>query len=135
MLFMTGSACDPAGKEGLASLTAAMLAKGGTRTMPYEEIVKEMYPMATTFEWQTDKEMTVFAGATHVDNLSRYYGLIQKMLLDPGFREDDFRRLRADAIDYLKVSLRDGNDEELGKEELYDVLFANHPYGHENMGR
>src|SRR3712207_1101008 len=59
LLFMTGSASDPAGKEGVASLTAAMLAEGGTRAMTYEQIVAQMYPMATGFGWQADKEMTV----------------------------------------------------------------------------
>src|SRR2546423_12854615 len=94
ILFMTGSASDPAGKEGVASLTAAMLAQGGSRALSYDQIVEAMYPMATSFGWQTDKEMTVFSGTTHADNLEKYYGLIRDMLLDPGFRDDDFARLK-----------------------------------------
>jgi zinc protease len=134
ILFNTGAASDPKGKEGLAALTAAMLAQGGTRTMAYEQIVEAMYPMATSFGWQIDKEMTVFSGTTHVDNLAKYYGLISGMLLDPGFRQDDFARLKADALNFLKVSLREGNDEELGKEYLYNVIYAGHPYEPHNMG-
>ncbi len=134
ILFRTGAADDPKGKEGLAALTAAMLAKGGTRALSYDQIVELMYPMAASFGWQTDKEMTVFTGSTHADNLKKYYALISQMLLDPGFRADDFTRLRADAINYLKVSLRAGNDEELGKEYLYNVIYAGHPYGHHNLG-
>ncbi|HVF28785.1 MAG TPA: insulinase family protein, partial [Pyrinomonadaceae bacterium] len=88
LLFMTGAASDPKGKEGVAALTAAMLAGGGTRTMTYEQIVGAMYPMAASFGAQVDKEMTVFTGATHVDDLDRYYTLVSGMLLDPGFRED-----------------------------------------------
>jgi zinc protease len=135
ILFRTGSAEDPPGKEGLASLTAAMLAKGGSRAMTYGQIVEAMYPLATSFDWQVDKEMTVFYGTTHRDHLERYYGLIRSMLLEPGFRADDFSRLRTDAENELKVTLREGNDEELGKEELYNVLYAGHPYGHHNLGR
>src|SRR5437773_2385580 len=135
ILFMTGSAADPQGKEGLASLTAAMLAEGGSRAKPYSEITDAMYPMATSFSWQVDKEMTVFSGTTHVDNLDKYYSLIREMLLDPGFREDDFTRLKEDAINYLKTSLRGGNDEELGKEVLYTMIYpGTHPYGHQNRG-
>ena len=134
ILFMTGSAQDPVGQEGVAALTAAMLAKGGTRSLSYEQIVEAMYPMATSFNWQVDKEMTVFSGTTHIDNLSHYYQLINQMLLNPGFREDDFKRLKEDAINYLKVSLRNGNDEELGKEQLYNTIYASHAYGHHNMG-
>ncbi len=135
ILFMTGSAFDPPGKEGVASLTAAMLAQGGTRRLSYEQIVNQMYPLATSFDWQVDKEMTVFTGTTHIDNLEKYYSSISEMLLDPGFRDDDFTRLRTDAINYLKVSLRDGNDEELGKEVLYNMIYSEqHPYGHQNRG-
>ncbi|HYE13647.1 MAG TPA: pitrilysin family protein, partial [Pyrinomonadaceae bacterium] len=135
LLFMTGSAHDPKGKEGVASLTAAMLAEAGSRSMTYEQIVEAMYPMATSFGWQVDKEMSVFSGTTHADNLEKYYGLIRDMLLDPGFREEDFTRLKADAVNFLKVSLREGNDEELGKEYLYNIIYAGHPYEHHSMGR
>ncbi len=136
ILFLTGAASDPKGKEGVAALTAAMLAKGGTRSLTYDQIVEQMYPMATTFGWQVDKEMTVFKGTTHLDNLDRYYSLIREMLLDPGFCQDDFTRLKTDAINYLKVSLRGGNDEELGKEVLYHMIYGDgHPYGHQNIGR
>src|SRR6185436_1094380 len=135
ILFMTGSAADPKGKAGVASLTAAMLAEGGSRLKTYAEITDAMYPMATSFGWQVDKEMTVFSGTTHVDNLTKYYGLIREMLLEPGFREDDFQRLKEEAINYLKNSLRGGNDEELGKEVLYTMIYpATHPYGHQNVG-
>ena len=135
LLFMTGSASDPAGKEGVAALTAALLAEGGSRALTYNEIVEAMYPMASSFSSQVDKEMTVFSGTTHVDNLEKYYGLIRDMLLDPGFREDDFTRLKADAVNFLKVSLREGNDEELGKEYLYNLIYAGHPYAHHSMGK
>jgi zinc protease len=135
ILFMTGSAYDPKDKEGLASLTAAMLAEGGSRTKTYAEITDAMYPMATSFQWQVDKEMTVFSGSTHLDNLDKYYALIREMLMDPGFREDDFQRLKEDAINYLRTSLRGGNDEELGKEVLYTMIYpSTHAYGHENRG-
>jgi zinc protease len=135
ILFMTGSASDPKGKEGLASLTAATLAEGGSRARTYSEITDAMYPMATSFSWQVDKEMTVFSGTTHVDNLAKYYSLIREMLLDPGFREDDFVRLKEEGINYLKNSLRGGNDEELGKEVLYTMIYPDsHPYGHQNIG-
>lgn len=134
IIFMTGAAADPKGKEGVAALTAAMLSQGGTAKMSYEQIVEAMYPMATSFDSQIDKEMTVFSGTTHVDNLDKYYSLISQMLLDPGFRTDDFTRLRTDAINYLKVSLRESNDEELGKEYLYNIIYAGHPYEHHNVG-
>jgi zinc protease len=134
ILFTTGAAYDAAGKEGLASLTAALLAEGGSRSMTYQQIVDAMYPMATSVNWQVDKEMTVFSGTTHVENLDKYYALLKQMLLDPGFRLEDFTRVRDAAVNFIKVSLRESNDEELGKEYLYNVIYAGHPYGHHNRG-
>jgi len=56
-------------------------------------------------------------------------------LLDPGFRDDDFQRLKEDALNYLKVGLRESNDEELGKEVLYLMIYpGSHAYGHQNRG-
>lgn len=132
--FLTGSIDDPKGKEGVASLTAAMIAGGGTKTQTYDQIVAQFYPLAAGFGGQVDKEMTTFGGQTHVDNLDKYYGLISEMLLDPGFREDDFKRIKDDAINFLKVNLRQSNDEELGKERLYNIIYENHPYQHHSMG-
>jgi zinc protease len=134
IVFMTGAAFDPPGKEGLASLTAAMVGEGGSRSKTYQQIVAAMYPMATFIDWQVDKEMTVFTGTTHVENLDTFYGLMKEMLLEPGFRQDDFTRVRDAAVNFLKVSLRESNDEELGKEYLYNVIYAGHPYGHHNRG-
>ncbi len=134
VVFLTGAAADPAGKAGAAALTASMLSQGGTREMSYEKIVEAMFPMATSVSSQVDKEMTVFSAATHVDNLEPFYKLFRMMLLEPGWREDDFRRLRDDAVNFLRVSLRGNNDEELGKEVLYNELYVGHPYGHHNAG-
>jgi zinc protease len=136
ILFTAGSASDPKGKEGVAALTAAMLAQGGTRSLPYEKIVEAVYPMGVNapLGWQIDKEMTVFNITTHADNLDKHYALIREMLLDPGFRQEDFARLKTDALSFLRLNLRNGNDEELGKEALYNIIYSNHPYGHHNMG-
>lgn len=132
--FLTGAANDPAGKAGLAQLTAAMLAQGGSKNLTYDQIVAEFYPLATSFGAGVDKEMTVFAGTTHKDNLDKYFGIVRQMLLEPGFRADDFQRLKQDQINYIKVGLRQSNDEELGKERLYNLIYKNTPYEHLNAG-
>ena len=134
ILFQTGAAQDPDGHEGVAALTAAMLTKGGTKAMSYDDVVEELFPMAASVNAQVDKEMTVFHGSTHVDNLDRYYGLLRAMLLKPGWREDDFRRVKDEAMNFLRIQLRSNNEEELGKEFLYLNVYKDHPYGHQSAG-
>ena len=132
-VFTTGSASDPPEKPGLAALTAMMLAEGGTKDLTYKQISDAMFPMASSFRVQIDKEMTAFIGETHVDNLAEYYKLVRARLLEPGWREDDFARVKDDAINAIKVGLRN-NDEELAKEVLYADIYAGDTYGHYNYG-
>src|SRR5580700_2820755 len=117
LVFTTGAASDPADKPGVAHLTAEMLGSGGTKDLTYKQIVDAMYPMATSVEVYSDKEMTTFVGETHVDNLDKFYALMRDIILHPGWRADDFERVRDDSINALRISLRGNNDEELGKEE------------------
>lgn len=134
LVFTTGAAQDPPDKPGLARLTAEMLAGGGTRDLTHDQIVNALFPMAASVGSQVDQEMTTFSGATHIDNLDAYYKLFRSMLLDPGWREDDFKRLKDSAINSLRIGLRGNNDEELGKEVLLSELYAGTPYGHYSVG-
>ena len=134
VLFNVGSVNDPAGKEGVASLTAAMLARGGTREKTYPELVKALFPMAASVGSQVDKEMTVFEGTTHRENLDAYYAIFRSMLLDPGWRDDDFRRIKDETMNFLRIQLRSNNEEELGKEFLYLQIYQGHPYGQHTAG-
>jgi zinc protease len=134
ILFKTGAASDPKGKEGVAALTAAMLSEGGSAKMSYDGIVKKFFPMAASVNAQVDKEMVVFHGTAHVETLDEYYGILRQMLLEPGWREEDFRRLKDEALNFLRIELRGNNEEELGKEVLYINIYKDHPYGHQNTG-
>ena len=134
ILFQTGAAYDPDGKEGAASLTASMLAEGGTQSASYAEIVERLFPIAAQVHSQVDKETTVFYGTTHIDKLETYYETLRSMLLEPGWQQEDFSRLKDDALNLLRIELRSNNEEELGKEHLYLSVYGDHPYGHHNSG-
>ncbi len=133
IVFTTGPSADPAGKPGLAYLTARMLVSGGTKDKTYRQITDELFPLAASVNAQVDKEMSTFYGATHVDNLETYYGLLRDMLLEPGWRPEDFQRVKDDAINAIRAGLR-SNDEELGKEVLYWNIFQGTPYGEYDGG-
>lgn len=133
-MFHAGSASDPAGKEGLAALTAAMITNAGSKQMKYSDIQKALFPMAAGFGNQVDKEISVFMGTVHKDNLAPYFNIISGQLLHPAWDENDFKRVKANLISGIKLGLRGNNDEELGKEVLYEMIYKNHPYGSLNMG-
>src|ERR1700722_17524817 len=133
IVFTAGSADDPPAKPGLAYLTAMMLSDGSTRTQTYRQIEDALFPMAASFSAQVDKEMSTFIGDTHVDNLEAYYKLVRGILLEPGWRQEDFKRGKDDAINGIKSGLRN-NDEELGKEVLYSEIYHGMSYSHYSMG-
>jgi zinc protease len=134
LLFTVGSAHDPAGKEGLAALTAAMIAKAGSRAMTIEQIDATLYPIAGSFSGRADKEMTTFTAIVHRDQWVPFLGTVLPQLLDPGFREADFTRLRDAQKNALAQDLRSDNEEELGKERLQTNIFRGTPYGHPAFG-
>lgn len=135
LVFRSGAADDPAGKKGLAALTARLLTDSATARRSLAEIKQRMYPLAADFSAQVDKQLTRFSGQVHRDNLAAWYPLIREMLLEPGFAPADFARVKAQQLTELRVSLRGNNDEELAKEKLYeDIYGSSHPYGTLNLG-
>ncbi len=134
LLLEAGSARDPSGKEGLAALSADMLVAAGSRAMRIDEIKQALHPLAARFDAQVDKELVTLTGTLPRDGWDRFAEVALPQLTDPGFREDDFRRLKDEHRNALLQDLRETNDEELGKERLQANVFAGTPYGHPVLG-
>jgi zinc protease len=134
LLFNVGSTSDPAGKEGLATLAAAMITDAGSKEMRTDEISRALYPMAGSFFSQVDKEMTTITGSIHRDNWKRFFEIVLPQLLTPGYRDDDFQRLKDSQLNALKQDLRNNNEEELGKERLIENLFHGTQLAHPSLG-
>lgn len=128
-LFETGSVDDPAGKTGLAALTGATLAEGGTRSLTYEQLLDAFYPMAAGIGVQVDREVTVIHGTVHRDHLDRYYELMRQVVLEPRFDGKELERLKDDQRNAIVSGLRAVDDEGFGMESLASLLYEGHPYG------
>ena len=99
-----------------------------------DEINKAFYPIAGVFYSQVDKDMTTMTASIHKDNWQKFFDIALPQLLSPGFREDDFQRIKDSQLNALKQDLRNANEEELGKEELMNRIYAGTPYGHAVLG-
>lgn len=132
--FRTGSQDDPAGKEGLAAITASMLTDAATTRNSYEAILDKLFPLAAGYQASVNAEQIVIIGRVHKDNLPQYYPLLIDAILHPAFRQEDLDRLKSQALNYLKNTLKYSSDEELGKAMLYTTLFAGTGYGHITEG-
>ncbi len=132
--FGVGSRNDPAGKEGLAHVTGNLMAEGSTQQNSYEQILAKLYPLASSYSVRVDREMTTFRGRTHRDNLEKFYALFTEALLQPAFKQQDFERVRSDALNAIENTLRYASDEELGKAAFYDFVFDGTSYAHPEEG-
>jgi zinc protease len=132
--FKVGSQNDPVGKEGLAALTGSLLSDGGTQRHAYDKLLEALFPLAAGYGVSVDKEMTVFRGSVHQDKLDDYYDLFVEAVTEPGFRDEDFERLRDNAVSDIENSLRFSSDEELGKAALHGRVFEGTPYEHLDTG-
>ncbi len=132
--FRAGSQDDPPGKEGLAALVGALISEGGTETKSYDRILEELFPLAAGYYASVDKEMTVVTGSVHRDKVDEFYGLFVDAVLNPGFRAEDFERLRDRAVNAIEKELRFSSDEELGKAALAWRVFGGTRYAHPDLG-
>ena len=124
----SGSASDPKGKEGLASLTASLVAGGATKADTLEAILQKLYPMAAGYGVSVDKEMTNLTGRVHRDHLDGFYTLLKNALLTPAFSEADFNRVKAQRLNFVERSRRYARDEELSKQLLFALAYEGTPY-------
>jgi zinc protease len=134
VMFKVGSIHDPAGKEGLAALTAAMVASAATEKHSYNGLLEALYPLAASINGDADREVTVFSGTVDREALKDYTALFEEALLHPAWNESDFQRNKEQQLSTLTTVLRATNDELLGLEALQDMTFAGHPYGHPTFG-
>ena len=132
--FAVGSQNDPPGKEGLAFLTGEMLADAATEARSLDEILAALYPLAASYGMRVDVERSTLTGRVHRDNLAAYLELYTDAFLNPKFDEDDFERVRSDAVNAIENTLRYSSDEELGKAALRELVFRGTPYAHPNEG-
>jgi len=134
LLFNVGSSSDPAGKEGLALLAASMITDAGSKTATISEISRALYPVAGVWGSQVDKDLTTLTGSIHKDNWQKFFEAVLPTLLSPGYRDDDFQRVKEAQLNYLRQDLRNNNEEELGKERLQQNLFPGTSYAHPAVG-
>jgi zinc protease len=132
--FRAGSQNDPPGKEGLAYLTGLMLSEAATEKNAYQEILRKLYPLASSYAIRVDKETATLSGRTHRDNLETYLELFTDAYVHPKFDPADFERHRSNVLNDLEKTLRYASDEELGKAALHAFVFERTPYRHPPQG-
>jgi zinc protease len=120
-----GTAADPAGKEGLATLVAAMLTEG-SGTLDSVSFARALEEQAITLNATASEDRLTIHMRCLKENAARAGELLAGMLSAPQLNEADLARVRAQMQSALKLA---GEDPHYRAERmLYAKAFAGHPY-------
>ena len=131
LLIRRGASSDPAGKEGLAAVTADMLDEGsGDRSAI--EIHEALARLGAQFDTDIGSDATV----TSVTVLSRFtrraLDLLSDVVVRPAIRDSDFSRVRQLRVHRL-TQLRDMPGA-VADRAFLRLVYGAHPYGHSPIG-
>ena len=114
-MIPVGTADDPSGKSGLASLTATLLDKG-TRSKTHNELVEELDALVVSLSTGPSVDSTSVSFSVLSRNLAPTLSLVGQILTAPRFDPEDFDRER-------KLEL-DGLPQGSARESSSDVMSA-----------
>jgi zinc protease len=127
-----GEALVPAGKEGLASLTADMLTEG-TTTRDALELAGALSEIGASIDASGKREASVLALTALSKHTSRGLDLFSDVLLNPAFTDKDLERIRTQRLALLKARL--DNPEAVAGVVFPRVVYGlEHPYGRPDLG-
>src|SRR5258708_5504146 len=125
-LLKTGSAADPAGQSGLASVTAGLLRKG-TKGRTAQQFASDLDYIGGEFEAEAGADFSSVATEFLTKDLERGLGLFSDALLHPTFPQAEVDKLLAQSVDAVRGA-KDDPQQVLGP--YYDgYLYGTHPYG------
>ena len=126
LIVKSGAVADPAGKEGLAALTAGLLRKG-TKTRTADQLSGELDFIGGTLFMNAIPDYTMGGAEFVKKDIAKGLDLFADVLLNPTFPQDEVTKLQRQRIDEVKAD----KDQAGGVIGLYynSFLFGKHPYG------
>jgi len=130
-LVKTGAAADPAGQEGLASITAGLLRKG-TKNRTAQQFSADLDYIGGSFGADAGVDFTNISAEFMTKDLARGLELFSDAVLHPTFPQSETDKILAQSLDGVK-SAKDEPQAVLG---LYfaGYLYGLHPYGRPSDG-
>jgi zinc protease len=121
-----GSHSDPAGKEGLASLTGEMLRRGAGG-MTFEQLNQELESRGITVEVSDGGDYTRLAGSCTTDQLDYAIRRTRDVLRVPDFPQEQFDKLKEQTVNQLALTREDPRS--VAGTDLTAALYGDSPLG------
>jgi zinc protease len=126
LVFGGGSAADPGGRPGVATMMTTLVDNGTTR-LSATELATEIERLGAQLGASAASDSTTAFVAAPEANIEAAAGLLSEMVRSPAFAQQELERERRRAADRLRVSLR--QPAVVNSLALRRALFGNAPYG------
>jgi predicted Zn-dependent peptidase len=126
-IMKTGTAADPAGQEGLASVTAGLLRKG-TKTRTAQQFAADFDYIGGSFDAGAGADFSNISAEFLTKDLDRGLELFCDAVLHPTFPQNEVEKILAQSLDGVK-SEKDEPQSVLG------LYYAGYLYGAHSYGR
>jgi zinc protease len=131
LLLRRGSAMDPAGKAGLAQLTATLLTRGAAgRSAP--QIAAEAEALGGSIDASAGWDSSRVGITVTTPKLPAALALLGEVVRQPDFSETELKRARAQALDELHLML--SQPTRLAMVAAGRAVFGEGAYGHSSNG-
>ena len=127
-----GAAQDPAGREGLAALTAATLTRG-TEHLSAEELARAIDTLGGRIAAAPGSEGTTLSVEFLASDFAAGLDLLRQVVREPEFARDEVRRARAEQLAGIQAGLEDTST--VAEKCFAGLLYGTHPYGRPIEGR
>jgi zinc protease len=126
-----GSALDPQGRAGRASLAAALMPEGTTNRSA-TEIDQAVEALGTSLGSAAQWDGATVGLTVRSDNIDTALGLLSDVARNPAFAAEELERQRAQALDAVRVSMSDPAS--VAGLTAIRTLYGDSPYGHSPAG-
>lgn len=125
MILKAGSAADPKGREGLASMTADLL-RQGTKSKSATVFSEAVDFLGGSLESSADRDKTMIAGEFLSRDFREGLGLLSEMVTSPAFRDEEVERTRQQTLAEIQQDLDDPGT--IADKQFALALYRDHPY-------
>ena len=131
--FNAGSMYDPQGKEGVASMTAAMLTQGGAGGLSSEQFLKQTERLGAGIAADADTQVLSVGLQSLSENIEASFSHFAEVINNPDFNKKDFERVKQ-ALLASRKRIQE-NPGKLADEAFNQLVFGRyHPYAHSVIG-
>ncbi|HYG30687.1 MAG TPA: pitrilysin family protein [Allosphingosinicella sp.] len=126
MVFGGGSAADPAGRPGVASMMTALVDQGGAG-MTAPQIAARIESLGAQIGGSASNDSSIAFVAAPTATIGEAGALLAQIVRDPAFAPEELERERRRALDRLRVNMRDPSF--VSQRVAARAVYGDAPYG------